>query len=98
MQAILLLSIVILIYFVLRYLINVIIDARARLKEESGEGDEPESQAMVRCAHCGIHLPQSEAYYDGQHTYCSEGHMQKGPKDLEFTSKNANPTVPPPPH
>jgi uncharacterized protein len=88
MQAILLLSIVILIYFVLRYLINVIIDARARLKEESGEGVEPESQAMVRCAHCGIHLPQSEAYYDGQHTYCSEGHLKLGPKIPQDTEKH----------
>lgn len=88
MQAVLLLSIVILIYFVLRLVINVIVEARAKLQDErSDKGEEPPSQAMVRCAHCGIHLPQSEAYYDGQHTYCSEGHMKLGPKDYENNVK-----------
>lgn len=82
MQAVLLLSIVILIYFVLRFFINLIIEARARLNQgEAKDDDAIDSQAMVRCAHCGIHLPQSEAYYDGQHTYCSEGHMKLGPKN-----------------
>ncbi|UQB41399.1 hypothetical protein JX580_06790 [Thiomicrospira microaerophila] len=79
MQAVLLLSIVILVYFVLRFLINMIVEARSRLNQDETIDEAIDSQAMVRCAHCGIHLPQSEAYYDGQHTYCSEGHMKMGP-------------------
>jgi uncharacterized protein len=30
--------------------------------------------AMVRCAHCGVHVPQFEAYRSGQRMYCSRDH------------------------
>jgi uncharacterized protein len=37
--------------------------------------------AMVRCAHCGVHLPQSEALLDdGQHSFCSAAHRGAGPR------------------
>lgn len=37
-------------------------------------------QPMVRCAHCGVHLPAAEALpgVQGLH-YCSEDHRQAGP-------------------
>jgi uncharacterized protein len=31
---------------------------------------------MVRCAHCGLHLPQKEAVIAGDVPYCSEAHRQ----------------------
>lgn len=31
-------------------------------------------QDMVRCAHCGTHVPESEAIQDGNRFYCSERH------------------------
>jgi uncharacterized protein len=34
---------------------------------------------LVRCAHCGVHLPQAEAIGDGQHYFCSAAHRDKGP-------------------
>ncbi|MEY2687899.1 MAG: hypothetical protein RL375_2097 [Pseudomonadota bacterium] len=37
--------------------------------------------AMVRCAHCGVHLPQSEALLDDeQRSYCSAAHRGAGPR------------------
>jgi uncharacterized protein len=34
---------------------------------------------MVRCAHCGVHLPQSEALFDDtQRSYCSAAHRAAG--------------------
>ena len=38
-------------------------------------------QAMVSCAHCGVHLPQADALFDvaGQ-PYCGEAHRQAGPR------------------
>lgn len=34
---------------------------------------------MVRCAHCGVHLPQSEALLDeAQRSYCSAAHRGAG--------------------
>ncbi len=36
-------------------------------------------EAMVRCAHCGIHLPRSEALLQGGQTWCSQEHARLGP-------------------
>lgn len=35
---------------------------------------------MVRCAHCGIHLPREEALLLGGQTWCSHEHAQAGPR------------------
>lgn len=37
--------------------------------------------AFVACAHCGVHLPDSDAVMDGQKAYCSEAHKLAGPSD-----------------
>lgn len=38
---------------------------------------EPPYQAMVRCAHCGVHLPLGKAIGDSQAGYfCSETHRR----------------------
>jgi len=34
---------------------------------------------MVRCAHCGIHIPKNEALQSDRFYYCSEEHRQAGP-------------------
>ncbi len=36
---------------------------------------------MVRCAHCGIHIPESEALHRDGKDYCSEAHRDAGPGD-----------------
>ncbi len=33
---------------------------------------------MVQCAHCGLHLPESEALFGGKQPYCTEAHRQAG--------------------
>ncbi|WP_323830674.1 PP0621 family protein [Pseudomonas sichuanensis] len=34
---------------------------------------------MVRCAHCGVHLPDDRALQQGKEWYCSQQHLQQGP-------------------
>lgn len=34
---------------------------------------------MVRCAHCGVHIPQANALPQEQHWYCSQAHLEQGP-------------------
>ncbi|ERI54415.1 PP0621 family protein [Pseudomonas sp. NPDC077186] len=34
---------------------------------------------MVRCAHCGVHVPQSQALSQDQRWYCSQAHLEQGP-------------------
>ena len=36
------------------------------------------TESMVRCAHCGIHLPRSEAVMIRGETWCSEDHARLG--------------------
>lgn len=80
MQALLFLTFVLVVFFALRFIINTLVEAREKNAIDKKTDSEPSANAMVRCAHCGVHLPQSEAYFDGHHTYCSEGHMKLGPK------------------
>jgi uncharacterized protein len=37
-------------------------------------------EGMVRCAHCGVHLPASEALATGALHYCSDAHRERGPQ------------------
>jgi uncharacterized protein len=36
---------------------------------------------LVRCAHCGIHLPRAEARAAGATLYCSDEHARLGPRE-----------------
>jgi uncharacterized protein len=36
------------------------------------------SEPMVRCDHCGLNLPQSDALADGGGWFCSEAHRRLG--------------------
>lgn len=40
----------------------------------------PSLEGMVACAHCGVHLPRSEALTAGGRTYCSAAHRDAGPR------------------
>ena len=44
-------------------------------------GGDPES--MVRCSHCGVHLPRSEARMIGGNTWCSNEHARLGVRKLD---------------
>ena len=45
---------------------------------DGGAGMGP--QAMVRCAHCGLHLPAVDALSVGSESYCGEPHRRLGPQ------------------
>lgn len=37
-------------------------------------------EPMRRCAHCGVHIPDSDAIVAGGRHYCSEAHRDAGPR------------------
>lgn len=39
-----------------------------------------EVEDMVKCAHCGVNLPRSEAIYSGGDFFCTPEHKQLGRK------------------
>ncbi|MGO4004573.1 MULTISPECIES: PP0621 family protein [Pseudomonas] len=40
---------------------------------------EQSAAPMVRCAHCGVHLPRDRALSLQQQWYCSQAHLEQGP-------------------
>ncbi|QAX81769.1 PP0621 family protein [Candidatus Pseudomonas adelgestsugas] len=38
---------------------------------------------MVRCANCGLHLPQDCALNSRQEWYCNQAHLEQGPKSIQ---------------
>ncbi len=49
-------------------------------RPRSGPPTPPSSvpQAMLRCAHCGLHLPAADVVTDGSLAYCSDAHRRLG--------------------
>ena len=47
---------------------------------EAGQNHAPsdEIEQMVACAHCGVHVPESEGVMGGGHFFCSEEHRRLG--------------------
>lgn len=41
---------------------------------------EKAAEDMVKCAHCGVNLPRSEAIYSGGDFFCTPEHRQRGRK------------------
>ncbi len=45
-----------------------------QIKRQKGASD------MVKCAHCGIHIPKDEALHKDGLDYCSPEHRDAGPR------------------
>jgi uncharacterized protein len=57
------------------------VKAAARAKPDAARRALPPAEAMVDCAHCGLHLPASEAVRDaGSRPYCGAAHRLAGPR------------------
>jgi uncharacterized protein len=37
----------------------------------------PQTQTMVACTHCGVHLPEGDALRGSDGVYCSDAHRQR---------------------
>jgi uncharacterized protein len=47
----------------------------------SGPRQPPAQGELVRCAHCAVNLPKSEARSSDGRFYCSEEHWRLGPRE-----------------
>jgi uncharacterized protein len=54
---------------------------RARIADQAAKERPPQPvntpMAMVACAHCGTHLPQTEALSDNGHFFCNVEHRDR---------------------
>lgn len=42
--------------------------------KQAPQQDKPSAEDMVRCAHCGVHLPKGESIEVDGHFFCSTEH------------------------
>lgn len=42
--------------------------------DDASPHQHPAPEKMVACAHCGVHLPESEGIVVGDRVYCSDAH------------------------
>jgi uncharacterized protein len=50
-------------------------------KPEAPAAKKAAPQAMVACAHCGVHLPQTDTVADAEgRLFCGEAHRLAGPR------------------
>lgn len=43
-------------------------------RKPSGQGAPSAAEDMVRCAHCGVHIPKGESVQAGNDYFCCEAH------------------------
>lgn len=63
--------------------VYLIVRGKNDAKHAPPSGSRPVEQ-MVMCAHCGVHLPQTESLKSGQLYFCCEHHRGLGPVDRKI--------------
>ena len=58
----------------------VICSYQRSLNKPTASAREPIVEDMVKCGHCGVNLPRSEAIYSGGDFFCTPEHQQLGKK------------------
>jgi len=46
------------------------------LRKNRAESTVSKSEEMVRCSHCGLHIPEQEALKSDNKYYCSKEHLE----------------------
>ena len=60
------------------YVIWRILKKRTELPADPVPKHDKAPEKMVVCAHCGVHLPESDALFDQGLVFCSEAHRLAG--------------------
>ncbi len=63
--------------FLLAVVVAVYLLLRSFRRRTSGQDASASAEEMVRCAHCGLHLPKSESVPAGGNYYCSDAHRRE---------------------
>lgn len=77
-KVLLLIAVVAIVYFLIRNYQRAI--GRETGADEARPPAVGAGEDMVRCVHCGVHLPASESFLSKGLHYCSEDHRKLGPR------------------
>jgi uncharacterized protein len=61
-------------------IVRILLRSKGRNQPEQ-PGRLKQQGVMVRCAHCGVHIPQFEAHRSGKRMYCSRDHALADDRD-----------------
>ncbi len=70
---------------VVLFVIRLINHQKAKERQKPKSSEKPsvgKSEEMVRCAHCGVYLPRSDALLKDGHLWCSQKHADLGARKL----------------
>jgi uncharacterized protein len=51
---------------------------RSSSRRRQAPPDTNKSEAMTKCAHCGVHFPSAESIREGERDYCCDEHRRLG--------------------
>ena len=51
---------------------------RSSSRRRQAPPDTNKSEAMTKCAHCGVHFPSAESIREGVRDYCCDEHRRLG--------------------
>ncbi len=66
----------ILILIAIGLLLYIIVGNILRKNKMSSSKPEADTQKMVQCHHCNLHILEAEALKSGQYFYCSQNHLE----------------------
>jgi uncharacterized protein len=70
MRILLLIAIGLLLYVIISHLVR-------KARQERLSAPSNQSEKMVKCAHCGLHLPEQEALTHKGNFFCSQQHLDE---------------------
>ena len=83
MNLIRLLAIAVIFWLLYRLILTLLSKGRRPAADTSRPANDAAIATMVRCAHCGLHVPQGEALQNGDHYYCSKEHQEAAQRGEE---------------
>ncbi|MCW8918517.1 MAG: PP0621 family protein [Gammaproteobacteria bacterium] len=77
MNLIRLLALAAIFWLLYRLILTLLSKGRRPAASDTSRPADATIATVVRCAHCGLHVPQGEALKSGDRYYCSEEHKKE---------------------
>lgn len=63
--------------YVVKYLRTKLDQSQKHSDKDSKDNNQNTKKLMVKCQHCGLHIPEKEAIKKGDNTFCSLEHAKQ---------------------
>jgi uncharacterized protein len=77
MNLIRLLALAAIFWLLYRLILTLLVKSRRPAAPAKSPPADAAIATVVRCAHCGLHVPQGEALKSGDHYYCCKEHREE---------------------